>query len=269
MVTNIFYRFGSHRRVVSLNQKDASLEHFCSLIEETENLDRKDIIFSYRTRTFKADKCPLENVKLDDNSSIDIFLPLLGGKGGFGSLLRAIGAQIEKTTNRGACRDLSGRRLRDIKREEDLKKLIALQEKLQEEKKRRKKEKLDQLKKKTDKANTSAPIQELINMFEDHEYNRRRMEMSDIIDAAIDKGIINFNKRQRSENDEINSESSKKKIRKEDDDCNSGDEKKELELKEDDQKEDKIKSNVVTDEKLVKQKPKIKKDQLWLGLDED
>lgn len=36
-------------------------------------------------------------------------------------MLRAIGAQIEKTTNREACRDLSGRRLRDINEEKRLK----------------------------------------------------------------------------------------------------------------------------------------------------
>lgn len=36
---------------------------------------------------------------------------------GFGSMLRALGAQIEKTTNREACRDLSGRRLRDVNHE--------------------------------------------------------------------------------------------------------------------------------------------------------
>lgn len=35
---------------------------------------------------------------------IDVVPRLLGGKGGFGSMLRAIGAQIEKTTNREACR---------------------------------------------------------------------------------------------------------------------------------------------------------------------
>lgn len=45
-------------------------------------------------------------------------LRVFGGKGGFGSMLRAIGAQIEKTTNREACRDLSGRRLRDINEEQ-------------------------------------------------------------------------------------------------------------------------------------------------------
>jgi len=69
---------------------------------------------------------------------INVTLSLCGGKGGFGSMLRyttiisllfnyndyhyfcffrAIGAQIEKTTNREACRDLSGRRLRDINEE--------------------------------------------------------------------------------------------------------------------------------------------------------
>lgn len=36
---------------------------------------------------------------------------------GFGSMLRSIGAQIEKTTNREACRDLSGRRMRDVNNE--------------------------------------------------------------------------------------------------------------------------------------------------------
>ena len=42
---------------------------------------------------------------------------LPGGKGGFGSMLRAIGARIEKTTNHEACRDLSGRRMRDVNHE--------------------------------------------------------------------------------------------------------------------------------------------------------
>ena len=39
---------------------------------------------------------------------------------GFGSMLRAIGAQIEKTTNHEACRDLSGRRMRDVNNEKQL-----------------------------------------------------------------------------------------------------------------------------------------------------
>merc|ERR1711899_350682 len=61
------------------------------------------------------------------SSPVSVFLAggLPGGKGGFGSLLRSIGAQIEKTTNHEAVRDLSGRRQRDVNNEERLKKFVA------------------------------------------------------------------------------------------------------------------------------------------------
>ena len=65
---------------------------------------------------------------MDDPSSVpeadhvDAVLSLVGGKGGFGAMLRALGAQIDKTTNREACRDLSGRRLRDVNEEDRLRK---------------------------------------------------------------------------------------------------------------------------------------------------
>lgn len=49
-----------------------------------------------------------------NDSFVHCHVRVPGGKGGFGSMLRAIGAQIEKTTNREACRDLSGRRMRDV-----------------------------------------------------------------------------------------------------------------------------------------------------------
>ena len=41
---------------------------------------------------------------------------LPGGKGGFGSLLRASG-RVSKVTDRGACRDLSGRRVKHVEQE--------------------------------------------------------------------------------------------------------------------------------------------------------
>ncbi len=44
---------------------------------------------------------------------------LAGGKGGFGSLLRSKKSTV-KTTNFGACRDLSGRRLRHVEQERAL-----------------------------------------------------------------------------------------------------------------------------------------------------
>lgn len=61
-------------------------------------------------------------------------------------MLRALGAQIEKTTNREACRDLSGRRMRDVNNEKKLKEWIEkapererLQREKEEEKKKKKK----------------------------------------------------------------------------------------------------------------------------------
>ncbi|RUS19791.1 Sde2 N-terminal domain-containing protein, partial [Jimgerdemannia flammicorona] len=48
--------------------------------------------------------------------TFNLSLRLLGGKGGFGSMLRAQGGRMasQKTTNFEACRDLSGRRLKTV-----------------------------------------------------------------------------------------------------------------------------------------------------------
>ena len=150
-ITNIFYRMPTQRgtRLVSLVGDECNLEQFCNYITEREGLRRDDFVVASGTRLFKPNFSNLQSINLRNNSHIDVIINLIGGKGGFGSLLRAIGAQIEKTTNRDACRDLSGRRLRDIKREDELRKLVALRDKLQCEGKRRKKEKLERLKKKT------------------------------------------------------------------------------------------------------------------------
>ena len=52
-----------------------------------------------------------------------VLLRLVGGKGGFGSLLRGQGAaaQQKKTTNFDACRDMNGRRMRHVNAEKKLK----------------------------------------------------------------------------------------------------------------------------------------------------
>lgn len=72
--------------------------------------------------------------EIGSNDEIQLVLRTIGGKGGFGSMLRAIGAQIEKTTNREACRDLSGRRLRDINEEKRLKSWLEKKKKEEQEK---------------------------------------------------------------------------------------------------------------------------------------
>ena len=39
---------------------------------------------------------------------------------GFGALIRAMGKSVEKSQNKDACRDLSGRRVRDVQAEKKL-----------------------------------------------------------------------------------------------------------------------------------------------------
>ncbi|GAB0100435.1 Replication stress response regulator SDE2 [Sergentomyia squamirostris] len=110
-------------------------------------------------------------------NSLNIVLRQVGGKGGFGSMLRAIGAQIEKTTNREACRDLSGRRLRDINEEKRLKVWLEKQKDAESEKKERKKQKLERLLKQPEFE------------FTDKEYEKARSEMTEKVDEAVEQGF--------------------------------------------------------------------------------
>ncbi|KAK3597350.1 hypothetical protein CHS0354_034593 [Potamilus streckersoni] len=83
-----------------------------------------------------------DNDPLQENAVYQIVPRMLGGKGGFGSMLRAIGAQIEKTTNREACRDLSGRRMRDVNNEKELKEWLAKQAERERERQQQKEERI-------------------------------------------------------------------------------------------------------------------------------
>lgn len=269
--TNIFYRIPSQRgtRLATIAGPECTLDQFCNYIIDSEGFNRNDFIIASGTKVFRPSSCSLQSISLRNNSHIDILIPLLGGKGGFGSLLRAIGAQIEKTTNRDACRDLSGRRLRDVKREDELKKLIALQEKLQEERKRKKKEKLENLKKKTEASSNSASIQELVAMFDDHDYNKRRLELCDIIEAAVEKGIINFKKRQQDVEDAEYKKRMKlanpvKRI-----DYKSSDEKQDSLCKETYPKYSETACNERKHDDSLVNASKAKKSDLWLGLEDN
>lgn len=102
---------------------------------------------------------------------------LCGGKGGFGSMLRAIGAQIEKTTNREACRDLSGRRLRDINKEKKLKTWLEKKSEREEEASEKKKKKLERL--------CAEPKHE----FKDKSYEQKRSGLTERVEDAVSEGF--------------------------------------------------------------------------------
>lgn len=65
-----------------------------------------------------------------ESLTIEARVRLLGGKGGFGSLLKGQPAVKKRTKNFDACRDISGRRIRHVNQE---KQLIEWQQKKEEE----------------------------------------------------------------------------------------------------------------------------------------
>ncbi|CAL8334350.1 unnamed protein product [Lota lota] len=102
---------------------------------------------------------------------------LYGGKGGFGSMLRALGAQIEKTTNREACRDLSGRRLRDVNHEKEMAEWLKKQAELEGEKDQRRVERLQR------------KLVEPKHHFTDPDYQQQCHDLSERLEDSVLKGM--------------------------------------------------------------------------------
>lgn len=116
------------------------------------------------------------NITTTDNV-VRLCSKLIGGKGGFGSMLRAIGAQIEKTTNREACRDLSGRRLRDINEEKRLRKWLEGQEEREKEASERKRRKLERL-----------VAEPKISVDLNPAYEKERQDLPERVSSAVEAG---------------------------------------------------------------------------------
>ncbi|XP_062938877.1 splicing regulator SDE2 [Cynocephalus volans] len=102
---------------------------------------------------------------------------LLGGKGGFGSMLRALGAQIEKTTNREACRDLSGRRLRDVNHEKAMAEWVKQQAEREAEKEQKLLERLQR------------KLAEPKHCFASPDYQQQCHEMAERLEDSVLKGM--------------------------------------------------------------------------------
>jgi len=114
--------------------------------------------------------------QLREGQDFQLHARLLGGKGGFGSLLRSF--RIHRSSNQLMCRDLSGRRLCDVKEEERLKKWIEKGADREKEKELKRKEKYERLKKGPPKHD-----------FEDQEYIQQREEILDRTEEAFQQAL--------------------------------------------------------------------------------
>ncbi|VDM06984.1 unnamed protein product [Wuchereria bancrofti] len=113
---------------------------------------------------------------LDNDAHFQVHFRLRGGKGGFGSLLRSF--RIHRSTNQLMCRDLSGRRLADIKEEEKLRKWIEKAGEREEEKRRQRQEKYEKLK--------AGPKK---HDFNDPDFIQTREKIMEETDEAFEQGI--------------------------------------------------------------------------------
>uniref|UniRef100_A0A2H6NI27 Uncharacterized protein n=1 Tax=Micrurus carvalhoi TaxID=3147026 RepID=A0A2H6NI27_9SAUR len=113
---------------------------------------------------------------LQDGALYSVEPRLCGGKGGFGSMLRALGAQIEKTTNREACRDLSGRRLRDVNHEKAMAEWVKQQAEREADKEQRRLERL--------KRKLVGPK----HFFTNPDYQQQCHEMAERLEDSVLKG---------------------------------------------------------------------------------
>lgn len=92
-------------------------------------------------------------------------------------MLRALGAQIEKTTNREACRDLSGRRLRDVNHEKEMAEWLKKQAEREAEKEQRRLERLQR------------KLSEPKHQFTDPEYQQQCHDLSERLEDSVIKGL--------------------------------------------------------------------------------
>lgn len=189
-------------------------------ISQQHGIYAEDLFVTINGKTLSSD-LQLNN----DEHVIRVFTKLVGGKGGFGSMLRAIGAQIEKTTNREACRDLSGRRLRDINEEKRLRKWLEGQEDREREAVERKQKKLERL-----------LAEPRIDVKLNPAYVKESEELPERVSAAVDAGwqaAGTSNENLKRKADAEKSKAKKKKLWIDADlsDCSSisGDEEEELE----------------------------------------
>jgi hypothetical protein len=82
-----------------------------ALLEQRQGIPAAEQRLITTSGRLMVSDAPLETYNISAGSTLHMFLPLRGGKGGFGSNLRAAG-KGKQVGNFDACRDLQGRRIR-------------------------------------------------------------------------------------------------------------------------------------------------------------
>jgi len=174
MVCQVFVRLPTGEQLTTLELKsDSCVGDLFGAVSEILSFSKHSEFYVLRNGSVLHSDDGVHN-----NETFDLRCRLRGGKGGFGSMLRAIGAQIEKTTNREACRDLSGRRLRAINDEKRIRHYARIKAQKEMEREEKRKKKLESLA-------TSKPHHE----FDDAQYMKDREEIPQNVEEAVEKAF--------------------------------------------------------------------------------
>jgi Fe2+ transport system protein B len=155
-------------------QKDL-IDSIYKKIEQELNIPANEFVLQSNNGRMVTSKTIINN-----KDTLGISPLLLGGKGGFGSLLRAFGKQITKSTNKEACRDLTGRRIRHVNNEKKLKDFLEKQNDLAKQKEEKKRERVEKRKKKKEKLESSH------HLFVDPKYDEQKQKISQDLNKALE-----------------------------------------------------------------------------------
>jgi len=109
----------------SVNSSGITIEQVKTRIEQLEGISVHDQRLIQNSKEL-SNSCEIHS---SDHVQLRLALRILGGKGGFGALLRGAGAKAgsKKNTNFDDCRDLSGRRIKDVRAEKEVLEWYAAQ----------------------------------------------------------------------------------------------------------------------------------------------
>jgi len=183
-----------------------------SIIRTRLNLDHEidGLVLSRSQGIVSLDDASVSSLRDAESSLVTLRLApkLLGGKGGFGSQLRAAGGRMssQKTSNNDSCRDLNGRRLSTVK---EAKKLAQFMEEEPQRKKAAQdvqKAKLEALEKRLGidpndkgKGKESEPVAGKKHRFDDTEYLEQSEAIVDNVKSAVAAALLKKRKKAKIE----------------------------------------------------------------------
>ncbi|TCD69190.1 hypothetical protein EIP91_008486 [Steccherinum ochraceum] len=211
MSTNVFVSAFRPFRTLSLCvDNDTSLSSIYDLLVEQYpelphgGYSSLDLVLSTHSGPTPPAHTLISSLKGDDPSN-HVNLRLVprcrGGKGGFGSQLRAAGGRMssQKTSNNDSCRDLSGRRLSTIKEAKKLAEYIESEPARKKAQQEAQRAKLEALEKKIGMSNgagsSSEPTAGQKHRLDDTEYVEQSKELVDNVKSAVSVAMLKKKKK--------------------------------------------------------------------------